>query len=232
MRYPIVLFDADNTLLDFSRSEREAVHDVFLGHGYDLNDEQLRLYAAINDAFWQMLELHQIEKSDLYWRRFETFCAEMGIVLDPKEVAAEYLVALSGKSYLMAGAEDLVIKLKDAGARLFIITNGNSKVQHGRFDPSAIAPYFEQCFISEDVGYNKPDIEFFRIVEKAIPHFDAAHTLVVGDSLSSDITGGIGAGLDTCWYNRKKKECPASFDGRITYTVENLAEVAPIVLQD
>ena len=55
------------------------------------------------------------------------------------------------------------------------------------------------------MGADKPSREFFDIVIASIPNFDHARALVVGDSLTSDIRGGRGAGLMTCWFNPKGK---------------------------
>ena len=106
---------------------------------------------------------------------------------------------------------------------MYIITNGNKHVQQGRFNPSPLAKYFEKCYISEEVGFEKPDVRYFDAVMADIPDFDPATTLVVGDSLTSDIKGGINAGLDTCWYNPKGKAVPA--DLPVTYVIRDLAQL-------
>ncbi|MBQ5794277.1 MAG: HAD-IA family hydrolase, partial [Clostridia bacterium] len=102
-------------------------------------------------------------------------------------------------------------------------TNGDKRVQEGRFNPSPLAKYFEKAYISEVVGYEKPDVRYFDAVMRDIPDFDPATTLVVGDSLTSDIKGGINAGLDTCWYNPKGKALPA--DIPVTYVIDDLAKL-------
>ena len=111
-----------------------------------------------------------------------------------------------------------------------MITNGHTKVQHGRFDPSPLKPLFERSFISEEIGYDKPRPEYFDFVKAAIPNFDPADTLVVGDSLTSDIGGGIAAGLATCWYNPKGNPVP---DGMtIDFVVSDFDGVARAVLSE
>jgi 2-haloacid dehalogenase len=127
----------------------------------------------------------------------------------------------------MDGALEVCHALADH-CRLYIITNGIASVQHGRLDPSSIRPYFHELFISDELGAEKPDKAFFERVAQRIPDFDPADTLVVGDSLSSDIRGGICAGLDTCWLNPNGAQAPC--DVEMTYTIKRLEDVVPLVL--
>lgn len=228
MKYKTLLFDADNTLLDFSRSEKEAIHDIFMDHGYDLNDEQLKLYASVNDGYWKKLEVGLVKREDLYWMRFEDFCKEIKADISAKVLAYDYLTALSKKSYLMKDAEKLCASLYGK-CRMYVITNGNAVVQEHRFGKSSIAKYFEDSFISEVIGCDKPDIKFFEAVFKKIPDFVHEETLVIGDSLSSDIKGGINSSLDTCWFTPKDIPIPKEFEGKITYRVTELMQVLDIL---
>ena len=134
--------------------------------------------------------------------------------------------SLATKSYLIDGAFDLCRELSQ-NHELYIITNGFHQIQTGRFRPSAIAPFFRNVFISEDIGAEKPSEIFFDYVKKHIPNFCADTTLVVGDSLSSDILGGINAGLDVCWYNPNNKK--ASTELNIQYTVSKLPDILRII---
>ena len=226
-RYKTVLFDADNTLLDFLRSEREALSDTLLKMGITPGEELITTYSRINDANWKRLERGEITKSELRTARFAEFCAHFGFALDAVEMADNYLNALCTKRFLMPGAVALCERLSKE-CRLYIITNGIAAVQHGRFDHSPLAPFFSGAFISDELGCEKPAKAFFDLVAASIPDFDPVTTLVVGDSLTSDIAGGINAGLDTCWFNPAGKPAPA--DMPITYTVEKLEDVIPPVL--
>jgi 2-haloacid dehalogenase len=169
-----------------------------------------------------MLERGEIEKKVLMWKRFEAFCARTGLEADPRALAADYLQTLSTKSYMIEGALAVCQNLAQK-CRMYIITNGDKRVQQGRFNPSPLAQYFDAVYISEEVGFEKPDIRYFEAVMRDIPDFDPAITLVVGDSLTSDIKGGINAGLDTCWYNPKGKPVPA--DIPVTYVIHDLAQL-------
>ena len=227
MSYRTVLFDADNTLLDFTRSEHEALCDCLRARGLPCDKHITDGYAAINDRHWKLLEQGLTTREGLRVARFEDFCREYGFDCDPRRLADDYFDTLCTKSYLIDGALELCRELY-GHARLYLITNGNTKVQNGRFDPSPLAPLFDGVFISEDMGCAKPSKDYFDAVADTIPGFDPTNTLVVGDSLSSDIRGGINAGLATCWYNPHGKPVPA--DMKIDYVVRSLDEILPIIL--
>ncbi len=226
MRYTTLLMDADNTLLDFTRSEHDAIAETFAHFGLPHDDATIAIYSEVNDAHWKMLERGEIEKKVLMWKRFEAFCARTGLEADPHALAADYLKTLSTKSYMIEGAPEVCAELAKK-CRMYVITNGDKRVQQGRFTPSPLAKYFDRVYISEEVGFEKPDIRYFEAVMKDIPDFDPAATLVVGDSLTSDIRGGIRAGLDTCWYNPKGKPVPA--DIPVTYVINDLAELPGLI---
>jgi len=227
LSYKIALIDADNTLLDFTRSEREALSDCLIARGLPYHRDITDKYAAINDFYWKQLELGLVTRANLRVRRFEAFFKEFGFEHDPALMADEYMARLATKSYLMDGALDFCTRLYGK-CKLYLITNGNTVVQKGRFDPSPLAPLFESCFISEEMGCAKPEKAYFELVAANIPNFDPQQTIVVGDSLSSDIQGGIHAGLDTCWFNPKQKPRPPHIP--MTYMAHTFEEILSIIL--
>ena len=227
MAYRIALLDADNTLLDFSRSEHEALCDCLRARGLPTHREITDAYAKINDDHWKQLECGKMTREFLRISRFAVFFKTFGFDTDPERMADDYLATLATKSYLLDGAFEFCQSLFGQ-CRMFIITNGNTAVQKGRFDPCPIAPFFENRFISEEMGCAKPEIEFFRSVASMIPDFDPTSTLVIGDSLSSDIQGGINAGMDTCWYNPKRKPLNGSVSP--TYIAHTFDDIRNIIL--
>ncbi len=226
-RYTTVLFDADNTLLDFNRSEREALQDALRNMGVSPSEEMICAYSEINLSFWKKLERGEISKTALREARFSAFCERFGLTLNVPRLAVAYTDALATKSYLLPGAEQACRALAPH-VRLCIITNGLKSVQEGRFGKSALQPLFSAVFISEDLGVEKPHRAYFDAVAAALPDFKPGETLVVGDSLSSDMKGGINAGLDTCWFNPSGAAVPE--DMPITYVITRPEEVVPLVL--
>ena len=227
MAYRIALFDADNTLLDFTRAEHEAICQCLADRDLPHDEQTIDLYSRINDSHWKRLEQGLTTRDRLKVDRFADFFDAIGYDGDPTLMAADYVTALSAQSQLIDGAWELIQSLH-GHCRLYIITNGISSVQKSRFGRCPLAPYFDGCFISEDMGCAKPEVIFFDRVAAAIPDFDPAAALVIGDSLSSDIQGGINAGLDTCWFNPPGKPTPAGMT--ITHIVRTLGEIRPILL--
>lgn len=230
-QYDYLLFDVDNTLLDFNRAEHEALMDCFDDFGIAREESLVQAYSRINDRFWKMLEKGEIDRPTLLWKRFEVFAQECGLgAMDPHAFCEHYVSHLSEKSYLMDGALELCRSLSERYT-LCAVTNGNARVQHGRFDPSPLYPYFKFVFISEELGADKPSQAYFDLVQKGLGYADPARMLVIGDSLSSDIAGGILWGCDTCWLcpneDRRGKAAEMGLDP--TYTVAHLNEIPDIL---
>ena len=227
MPYTTVLFDADGTLLDFSRSEDEAVRATMLFAGVQPDDEKVANYSRINDGLWKMLERGEIEKSVLLYRRFELFCEHYGYVgIDARAMAREYMEQLSQRGYLLDGARELLDALHGK-VKMYIVTNGVEFIQRRRYAHSGLESYFDGLFISDELGFEKPDPRYFECVESKIENFSAKDTIVVGDSLTSDIKGGVEYGIDTCWLNPKGKEVPEGMD--ITYVIGDIRELLNVL---
>ena len=230
LRYETILLDADGTLLDFLRSEREAVGDVLRELGASADEEMIAVYSEINDGLWKELEQGRMQKSVLFYRRFELLFERYGIVADAKETGLRYMKNLSQKGYVLEGATEFCRRLSQ-GARLYIVTNGTEWIQEGRLADSGLLPYFQEVFISDRIGYPKPKREFFDLVAEQIPNFHKKTTLIVGDSLSSDIAGGINFGIDTCWYNPGNKAIPAEMEGKITMVARSFDEMLTYIAE-
>lgn len=227
MRYDIILFDADGTLMDFHRSEAEALREVMVAHGVDPTEENITLYSKKNRELWKMLELGKIEKDVLVYRRFELLLEATGVTGDAKKMSADYIDALCNKGYLIDGAEKLCRELLGK-VRMYIVTNGVEKTQRGRYAICGIDDCFGDIFISGAIGAEKPSPVFFEYVADHIEGFDKSRTLIVGDSLTSDMRGGINFGIDTCWYNPAGEECPP--DMKLTYVVSTLDDVKKVIM--
>ncbi|MBQ8004686.1 MAG: YjjG family noncanonical pyrimidine nucleotidase [Clostridia bacterium] len=226
-RYDTILFDADGTLFDFLRSEREALILACGKFGIELSESDIGEYSAINDSLWKALERKEIDKESLRVKRFEMFCSIRGYNCDYEKLAVEYTDMLSSQHFLLEGAEDIVKRLYEK-CRLYIITNGIEYVQKKRFSLSPIEKYFREVFISEVVGFEKPDVRYFKYVEERIPDYDVSKTLVVGDSMTSDMKGGIDAGIDCCYFTPEGREIPEG--SPIKYRIRELGELWNIVM--
>ena len=222
-RYEILLFDADNTVLDFTAAEASALKKVLAAYDLPVDDETVSTYAKINDDLWKMLERGEIEKTRLRYRRFEDFLLHFGYDRPAREIADAYTAALSEECILIPGMADLCRGLSSR-YRMYIVTNGIGAVQRSRWARTEIRDCFLDLFISEELGYEKPAREYFDIVAERIPHFDREKTLLIGDSLSSDMRGGQNAGIDTCWFCRSEEaKLPEGL--AVTYTVRNAEEL-------
>lgn len=231
-KYTYLLFDVDNTLLDFDRSEHDAMADALREHGFPADDAIIERYALINDAHWELLEKGEMDRATLTWHRFKVLGEECGLSpMDPVAFADSYVKHLTHKSFLMDEAQEVCEALAKEYP-LIAVTNGNAGVQHGRFDPSPLFPLFKDVFISEDIGYNKPAQQFFDAVLAKYPDLDPAHALVIGDSLTSDMAGGIRWGCDTCWLcpDPAQRDKAAKRGMTLTYTISHLKELLNILL--
>ncbi len=226
MQYKTLLLDADETLFDFARAEREAISDTLAALGVQPTDALILSYSRINEEMWKRLEQGKITKAALKTERFAVFAEENALSIDTKAAADTYVQCLAKKPYLFAGVTALCEKLSKTYA-LYIITNGIGSVQRSRFALSGLAPYFRGMFISEELGAEKPEKAYFDEVARRIQGFCPESTLVIGDSLSSDIRGGIAAGLATCWYNKKGIIPPA--DVKPDYTVSTLEALSALL---
>ena len=198
-----VLFDLDDTLFDFHADERVALDKTFAALELPVDDAVRARYSEINQAQWKALERGEITREQVKRRRFELLFAELGYEKEQALAAARiYHERLAEDFHYMEGAPELLEELYGTD-RMFLVSNGNLSVQQGRLGKSGIGRYFDGIFISEVLGVEKPDRRFFDLAFAKIPDFDPAQAVIVGDSLTSDILGGINAGVRTIWFNPK-----------------------------
>ena len=227
MQYTTLLFDADETLFDFRRSESLALHAVFRSRGLPETDDFIDAYHRINNALWERYNRGEIEKAEITDTRFARLFEQFGIPLDGVDFNRRYLDKLSSFGCLLPGALELCRDLHDTGYTLYIITNGVGSVQARRFRKSGLAPYVTGLFISEEIGAGKPKPAFFDYVLRHVVETDARRILVIGDSLSADVAGGRAAGLDTCWYDFKQTNTPND----ATYSVHSFQALRALLTE-
>lgn len=223
-----VLFDLDDTLFDFHKAEKIALTKTLVHFGIDPTEETLALYSTINAAHWKRLELGEISREEVKVGRYRELFKTIGVECDPVKATAYYESMLAIGHYFMPGAPELLEELYGK-YRLYIVSNGTAKVQEGRIGSSGIAKYMDGIFISQILDANKPDKQFFDICFAEIPDFLLSETVIIGDSLSSDIKGGINAGITTVWFNPKGIENDS--DIKPDYTINELSEVPGLLSQ-
>ena len=201
MTYKFLLFDLDHTLLDFDAAEDVALSQLLNEEGVEDIKAYKNYYVPMNKALWKDLELKKITKQELVNTRFAKMFAHFGIEKDGAYLAERYQFFLSKQGQIFPGVEELLKNLIHQGYELYAATNGITFIQTGRLERSGIAPFFKEIFISEQLHTQKPDAEFYEKIGSRIPNFDKKNALMIGDSLSADIQGGINAGIDTIWYN-------------------------------
>lgn len=223
---PIVLLDLDNTILDFDMAERTALSRAFTEMGVRYDDALLKRYNQINIRHWEMLEDGILTRDEVLVKRFEALYREAGMEADAFRTQALYESLLSEGHWFLPGAEALLETLKGR-CRMFLCSNGTASVQEGRIASAGIGPYFEQIFVSEHMGANKPEKRYFDLCFAQIPDFDRERCVMLGDSLTSDIRGGINAGVKTCWFNPKGKPNPGPI--RPDWEIRSLGEFPPLL---
>ena len=228
MKYDKILFDLDNTLLDFCDAEINAHKLATLKYQIEYRLEDYKVYHDINDALWKEHELGKYTRAEITYLRFKKYLDYLGVTgVDPAEFNKSYVSNLALGKKMMDGALETLKAVKELDAKAYIITNGVTFVQENRLNGHPIMQYIDGICISEAAGAPKPNKEFFiKASEIFGVEFDDK-TLVVGDSLSSDIKGGINAGINTCWVNKSGKPHPS--DITPTYEIDDITKLIDIV---
>ena len=221
----IFVVDVDDTLLDFGANEATSLNELFKRHGCAFSDEVYQVYNSVNKKLWGDYENGIIALDDVINSRFSETMLRLGIAVDGREWENEYRELLSNGCQLMEGALDVCQSLF-VTHRLFVITNGITKTQTKRLKQAGLYEYFEDVFDSQSIGHQKPSKEFFDYVMTHINDFNKNEALIIGDSLNTDIKGGLLSGIDTCWINNKTQQFTAEI--RSTYTITSLAELFDI----
>lgn len=227
MRYPWILFDADDTLFDFKRSARHALARTLEDFEIAVEETHFQAYETINHEAWLAFERQEITAVQLRRLRFERFLEAIGEYREPLEVNAHYLNLLSETKFMLDGAVELVEELHLKKYRMGLITNGLQEVQRRRVVRAGMEKYFEVIVVSDEIGVSKPHTGFFEHAFRQMGAPAKSEVLVVGDSLNSDIQGGNQFGVDTCWFN--PKQAANLTEHRPTFEVEKLEDLKKIL---
>ena len=225
MGYPVLLLDADDTLFDFAQASAAAFSTLCRTCSLPWSEEHQALYDSISQSLWAQLDRGQVTKEFLVVERFRRYLSRLGLPGDPAECNRIYLEALGRSAVLLPHALEVCRTLAQ-DHRLYIITNAVASVQRARLSQSAIAPYIQGAFISEEAGAAKPSRAYFDYVLTHLSGVRPEDCLVVGDSLSSDIQGANNADLPCCWFNRTGAPRPEGL--RIDYEITSLPQLLEI----
>ena len=222
-KYKTVLLDADNTLFDFNKAEKCAIKETFANFDIICNDELSSLYHEINDKYWKKLERKEVTKEQLDTYRFKDIFDLYGFNIDPLEFNNTYKNNLSKQSFLLANAEEIVKYLYNLGLKLIISSNGSSTIQHSRINNSTIKKYIYAVYTSQEAVHTKPSKEFFDMLFNKF-NLDRETTILIGDSPTADIKGGVIYNIDTIFFSPNGETCSDA-----TYTVKSLLDIKKII---
>ncbi|NCC65031.1 MAG: noncanonical pyrimidine nucleotidase, YjjG family [Spirochaetia bacterium] len=227
--YRYLFFDADGTLFDFERAEHQAFWSMAEALNLRLSFEHELLYKKCNLSCWKAFEQGVLTLERLKSKRFELFLQELSIQLDPAVASNLYQHHLSLQGILFDQSKEILQTLKNRGYVLYLASNGISSVQKSRIKIANIEHFFEKIYISEEIGFQKPDPRFFDAMFQAAGlEKQKNHCLMIGDSLSSDIKGGLSSGIDTLYLNLQNKTNDTAIVP--TYTVTSLEAIIPLLI--
>ena len=220
-----LFLDLDDTILDFHKAERIAIAKTIRDFGVEPTEEILHRYHIINKWHWEQLELGKLTRAEVLQNRFAVLFNELGVTVDATACARTYEKNLSQGHWFLPGAEEAVDALSKK-YRLFLASNGTASVQKGRMTSANLYRFFETVFVSQEIGHNKPSKAYFDACFAQIPDFDISKAMIVGDSLSSDIKGGINAGMKTVWVNPSHAQAT---NIQPDYEIESLSQLEALL---
>lgn len=225
--YKLILADADDTLFDFQRAEKTAFELSFSEMEHTLDVEVMKQkYHIINKLLWNDVEKGVLSSKQVRVERFRRLFKDIDVQFSADEFSELFIRHLSEGAFLLEGVEKLCEYLSGKYT-LAIVTNGIKEVQLSRLKRSSIKKYISDIIISEEVGVSKPDPRIFEFALKKLNHYDKQSVLMIGDSLSSDIQGGVNFGIDTCWFNPMHSENTTAI--RPTYHIDRIDQLFDII---
>ncbi|WP_433595027.1 YjjG family noncanonical pyrimidine nucleotidase [Lysinibacillus xylanilyticus] len=204
-KYETLLFDVDDTLLDFDLAEDAALDRLFKQENIAVTPTMIARYKEINESMWRAFERGEVSKDELHNTRFSIALKEFGIDVDGEYFEAIFQKYLKEAHHYVDGAYEVIEQLAE-NYELYVVSNGKTITQNKRLKDANLAHFFNEIFISEQTGYQKPMPAFFDYVFERIDNINKDKTLIIGDSLTSDVKGGLQAGIDTCWFNIRNIE--------------------------
>lgn len=221
MKYPILLFDLDNTILDTKANAEKALHKLSKQIDFPFTDNQIAYWHELNDGLWEKLERKEITRDDLLNSRFTLYFDHFGKKVDGTKINTTYLKLFKLENILIPHAKSVLDTLHQTH-HIFAVSNGTKEKQYSQLTCSNLLTDFDDLFLSEDLGYQKPDPNFFKTVIDKIG-IAQQKMLVIGDSLTADISGASAAHLDSVWFNPKEITNKTTF--KATYEINDLEQL-------
>lgn len=228
MRYKAMLIDADNTLFDFSESEKRAIAELFEKYGIT-DPEAEKAYHAANSRQWKLLEKGETTHDRLMVDRFSDFIEMLALKADAQQMCSDYISALSRQHILIPGALEMVAEVA-RHMPVAIVTNGIKQIQRARFTGSPVMEHVKALVISHEEGVDKPDPRLLYIALEKLGGIAPGDALMVGDSLTSDVQAAINAGMDACWYDPSGKPAPENME--IRHIITDIRDAARAALTE
>jgi len=223
-----ILWDIDKTLLDFDYAEFYSLKECFEKFNVgQLTDERFAIYREINRKYWKVLERQEMDKKEMLENRFIEFFTLYNIDTSIAfEFNEEYQKCIGKYVKFIKNAEETVKEFKDK-YKQYAVTNGTLVAQRKKLKKSGLYTLLDDSFISEEIGFDKPNKDFFDVVMEKIGSHNLDEYIIIGDSLTSDIQGGINIGIKTCWFNPNCKENSENI--KPDYEIKDLSEVKMIL---
>ena len=228
MHYKVILFDVDDTLLDFQAAEKQALTYAFTTQDISVTEELIAYYHQMNRDVWKIIEKENDRREEMLVERFKRTLTYFAIKADPSLLNQAFRTHLASEHQLLGNSLAVVRKLYDEGYTLQVASNSRGVTQRKRLKAAGLIDYFDQIFVSDEVGAQKPAKKFFDTIFYANRDIPKDKLVIVGDSYTSDITGGIKNGIDTIWLSI---ETLANDQAKPTYQIATLDEL-PVLLNE
>jgi 2-haloacid dehalogenase len=221
MRYDLILFDLDDTLLDFGAGQRAALAALIERLGFAASETLIARFLLINEARWRRLERGEITRAEVLEGRFAELFAELAIEACATTANRDFLAHLATSAVLVDGAHDACAAAARA-ARVGIVTNGHGPTARSRLARASVADHVAFMIVTDELGVPKPDPAIFRAALAASGLDATARVLMIGDNPTADVAGALAAGFDACWFNPHGLPIPPGI--RPTFAARTLAE--------
>ena len=231
MNLKVLFLDIDNTLLDFDAAAQQSMEESFQVFGLSFRPEMMSIFNEENDKIWKRIEKRELSIEDLKYVRWQAILPRLGFSADGEAMEQEFKSRLHTSAVPVEGALEILPYLHERYI-LCVASNGPYHQQMNRLKKAGMIDYFAHCFVSEQLGVEKPSQKFFDGCFAKLPGILPEETMMIGDSLTADMAGGRQAGMHTCWYDRKGQSAAgAAVPGmeHVDHTIRHLQDLKKLL---